>query len=378
MTPARDPRPCLVCGASEWIALPAPGARSMASDWRVLESPLAADACSRCGLVVRPPSAEPELYGSAYALNAHAPGGRFERARYESYGSWIARSVPASPRRVLDVGCGNGSLLLALRTWWPEADLIGCDPSPEGVAEGMKLGLRLWQGAADSLHASLDATVAVAVNVVEHTDDPVSFLASLRKAVSADGTIVVVCPDGERPGIELLIADHRFSCTTNHLRRLFARVGLTSVQVPAPPAHDGFQMIVGTPGTHHDHPPLPDPSPLNARRAAFLNRWGELDSRLAGRLPPRVVCFGVGEAAALLRAYAPAAWRHVTACTADETLDDRFGALPVVPLDTLTRDTAVLVGVRPADQHRVAERLRSQFASVTTWYDLVQDVDGDR
>jgi hypothetical protein len=34
-------------------------------------------------------------------------------------------------------------------------------------------------------------------------------------------------------------------------------------------------------------------------------------------------------------------------------------------------EETVLVGVRPSDQARVAERLRHRFARVVTWYDLV-------
>ena len=95
------------------------------------------------------------------------------------------------------------------------------------------------------------------------------------------------------------------------------------------------------------------------------------------RAPAAVVCFGVGEAAGLLRAYAPRTWARVQACTADRQAlnpaSPDFGGLPIVPLDTLPPSTSLLLGVRPADQPPVRDRLARQFASVTTWYDLVDE-----
>jgi hypothetical protein len=95
------------------------------------------------------------------------------------------------------------------------------------------------------------------------------------------------------------------------------------------------------------------------------------------------VCFGAGEAAGLLRAYAPRVWSSVRACTADDVpavasakageSRDTFGDLPLVPLDSVASHETVLVGVRPIDQPRVAARLAARFPRVVTWYDLVND-----
>jgi hypothetical protein len=85
------------------------------------------------------------------------------------------------------------------------------------------------------------------------------------------------------------------------------------------------------------------------------------------------VCFGAGEAAGLLRAYAPRAWASVRACTVDGDSRGGFGALSMIPLDSVPAGETILVGVRPADQPHVAERLAARFARVVTWYDLVDD-----
>jgi hypothetical protein len=106
-------------------------------------------------------------------------------------------------------------------------------------------------------------------------------------------------------------------------------------------------------------------------RDSYLEQWRQLDDALSARVREPVVCFGVGEAAGLLRAYAPRAWTSVTACTADEVSPGRFGDLPILPLTAVDSNATVLLGVRPDDQQTVAERLRSRFATVVAWYDLV-------
>jgi SAM-dependent methyltransferase len=299
--------------------------------------------------------------------------------RQARYAGWIteavARHARVSPRRVLDVGCGNGSLLLALASAWPDAELLGCDPSAEAIAHA-GAGVRVWRGTSATLAAGL-ADLVIAVNVIEHTTDPAAFLTDLRRACAPGGTVVVVCPDGSRPGIELLFADHLHSFAASHLRAFAGRAGLTAVATLAAPAPLGeFQMLVAAaaaPG--ESRIVVESPQALNGRRAALLGRWAALDARLEGRVPPGAVCFGIGEAAGLLRAYAPRTWTRIRACTADpralNPAPPAFGGLPIVPLEALPRETPILVGVRPLDQAAVAARLAGQFATVATWYDLV-------
>ena len=184
--------------------------------------------------------------------------------------------------------------------------------------------------------------------------------------------LVIVCPDGGRPGIELLFADHLFSFAPQHLKALLARECLPVIaQSTAPPELGAFQMAVAR------NEPTPTAATqwprADARRAEYLRRWGRLDHELAERVLAPAVCFGAGEAAGLLRAYAPRAWRRLRACIVDGEVPAgaTFADLPLLPIAALDKDDTVLVGVRPPDQPRVAARLRGQGARVVTWYDLI-------
>jgi SAM-dependent methyltransferase len=355
----------------------------MASDWRVLPRPLRKRACAGCGLVTIAPSMTPRerLFDDGYALYAHPPAdaGR-ERERLQQYAGWIGDALERSgavrpPEAVLDVGCGNGSLLLALQERWPAARVAGCDPSRESAAYAASAGLDVWQGSSATLPAGRQVDLVVSVNVLEHTEDPDAFLRQLRGALAPDGTLVVICPDGRVPGVELLIADHLHSFTPEHVRQLVSRAGLATRSIePAPSILGSFQMAVASTGRAPVTLASETGSLMISLKAAYLQRWASLDGQLVSRLRSRgVSCFGMGETAGLLRAYAPQTWQHVRAITADDVGGSTaFGTLPVVPLGQLPRNEPLLLGVRPQDQPAVAKRLSSRAAEIITWYDLVE------
>lgn len=367
--------PCLICGSVEWMALPDPSPRSMTSDWRIVEEPLARRLCGACGLIRRDPSPNSgdTLYVSGYTLYAHPPGEGREQARQDEYARWIAQGTGRRPRKVLDVGCGNGSLLRALRTYWPDAELLGCDPARESIAQGFGNGLTLWTGTASTIPSDITADLVVAVNVMEHAVEPMAFLTALRDVLEPDGLLVIVCPDGARPGLDLLFVDHIFSFTREHIGTLLSRAGLQRLGASQAPRSIGaFQMSVSRRRDVTVTKPIGAP-PRAEDAKRYLGHWRDLDANLQTRLDGSVVCFGAGEAAALLRAYAPRAWASVRSCTIDGAAQGAFGELPIVPLDKVPDDSCVLVAVRPIDQQRVADRLATRFRRVVTWYDLIDE-----
>jgi SAM-dependent methyltransferase len=370
-------RRCVTCGHDRWIALPEIGPFSMASDLRIVPLPLRREACQRCGL----PRAARELPSSSfrfdhgYALYAHAPNTGREGERQRSYAEWIASAMNRQPRSVLDVGCGNGSLLLALARQCPAAVLTGCDPSRESVDFGRAAGLTLWEGTAADLPAGMHADLVVTANVIEHLLEPVEFLSALRSRLAEGGTAVIICPDGARPDVELLIADHVHSFDRIHLDAILELAGLRPVTWSRAPASLGaFQLMTAMAADAvPEAPALPMDAELLASRIRYLQHWQALDGGLLARVGTEgIACFGAGETAGLLRAYAPRTWSRVQACTVDAAGEgDRFGEIPVIPLHAVAADATILVATHPRDQRTVAERLRRRFPSVVTWDDLI-------
>lgn len=321
--------------------------------------------CS-CAMRVQPVDAR---FFEQYSLYAHDSGGRYEAHRQAAYADWIAGLV-AAPDSVFEAGCGNGSLLLALRDRWHSAKLRGCEPARGAAEHARRAGLGIENGyLEEASFATPLAEVALAVNVLEHVHDPITFLATLARHASRE--VVIVCPNGEVPSVELLFADHLYSLTRANVAVLFARAGLCTVrQTVAPPSLGEFVMTIGRRAESQPSPSVAEESVIRAR-FEYLRSWQTLDAQLIARIGGSMVtCFGTGEAAALLRTYAPQSWARVEVCTADESAETTFGATPIVPYGKLSPRT-ILLGTKPSVQPALTARLERDGHHVVSWSDLI-------
>jgi len=112
---------------------------------------------------------------------------------------WLVRRIrPAG--RLLDVGCGTGEFLRAMRRRAPDLELVGCD-----VAHGMiEEARRRWDvGSPPALDAIVpgrlpygdaEFDVATAVNVFHHVraDEQLGVLREIVRVVRRDGVAVVI------------------------------------------------------------------------------------------------------------------------------------------------------------------------------------------
>jgi 2-polyprenyl-6-hydroxyphenyl methylase/3-demethylubiquinone-9 3-methyltransferase len=103
---------------------------------------------------------------------------------------------PAGPRRVFDVGCGNGSVAanLAARAY----EVTGIDGSREGIANARKANpdLRLFEASVyDDLAAEYGRFPAViSLEVVEHVYDPRAYARRIFDLLTPGGTAILSTP----------------------------------------------------------------------------------------------------------------------------------------------------------------------------------------
>ena len=154
--------------------------------------------CDACGLAYTRPRPTAAAMGGFYPPTYSGLGRRrlldsieaAYRARQQREAvRWLAELRPGRGR-LLDVGCGRGDLLLALRGDGWEAS--GLEPSPEGVAAARARGLDVTRGRFEQLDPALGRyDVIVFAGVLEHLHDP---LGSLRRAPAslAPGGLVAV------------------------------------------------------------------------------------------------------------------------------------------------------------------------------------------
>lgn len=106
----------------------------------------------------------------------------------------------APGRRVLDVGCGTGELLLFLKEGG--CDVRGTEPSEQAAAAARARGLEvhtlpLEEYAARCGSGTLDAVTLV--NVLEHVPQPAALLRAAREAVAPGGIVCTRVPNDFSP-----------------------------------------------------------------------------------------------------------------------------------------------------------------------------------
>ena len=127
------------------------------------------------------------------------------RKRIEFAAQVIADTRPAS---VLDVGCGTGNQLTKpLAERFPDVRFLGVDSDEDTVAFARQANVLPNLSFATEITGQFD--LVIASEVLEHVEDPVDFLRSLRSRLgSADGRLLVTTPNGFGP-FELAAAADR-------------------------------------------------------------------------------------------------------------------------------------------------------------------------
>ena len=122
--------------------------------------------------------------------------------------SWL----PAAPgvverlgsgARVLDVGCGQGRASIALGQTYPESSIVGIDPHSNSIAEGRKLvaeagiiNVEFREAGVETLPASDQFDLILAIDCVHDMKDPVGVLRHIRTLLADDGSLFWSEPTG--------------------------------------------------------------------------------------------------------------------------------------------------------------------------------------
>jgi malonyl-CoA O-methyltransferase len=106
-----------------------------------------------------------------------------------------AAFVP-SPRSVLDVGCGTGSVLAQAAERWPEADLTGLDIAPAMLREAKRKIPRLATLRADAGECDLDQSFDLIFSsmMLHWFAQPAEMLRRWRRWLTPQGVLFVAVP----------------------------------------------------------------------------------------------------------------------------------------------------------------------------------------
>lgn len=157
-----------------------------------------------------------------------------------------------SPGRVLDIGSGQGDLLLALHDEWPDAELAGLELSETGIEHARSkvptarfVQVDLLSGTAEGAGLAGWADVAVCSEVLEHVEEPAVLLRNAARSVAPGGRVLITVPGGPRTAFDRHIG-HRRHYDRGSLRQVIVDAGLTpeSVRGQGFPFFNLYKLVV--------------------------------------------------------------------------------------------------------------------------------------
>ncbi|MBA4071942.1 MAG: class I SAM-dependent methyltransferase [Gemmatimonas sp.] len=115
------------------------------------------------------------------------------RSRERMLAGVLQRLVTQRPlRRILDVGCGDGLLFPVLARF---GEPYGVEPSSEALSPDGPWRSRIVNGHLDESYQPPEPfDLVLALDVIEHLDDPSAFLAQVRRLVAPAGWFVATVP----------------------------------------------------------------------------------------------------------------------------------------------------------------------------------------
>jgi 2-polyprenyl-3-methyl-5-hydroxy-6-metoxy-1,4-benzoquinol methylase len=198
-----EPVACAVCGADD--GTPVASGRDYLHHTSEQEYTFAQ--CKRCGHIYlnpRPVFGEIErIYPAAYATYTKRFGGsdsvlatlkdRVLLARFDAFSDRLHARM-----RLIDVGCGDGRFLMALRKRFPEAELTGLDWhfGPQVQQELQACGIGTIVGAIEDADLAERHYDVITMNqIIEHVWDVRLVLERCRRALAAGGLLALETPN---------------------------------------------------------------------------------------------------------------------------------------------------------------------------------------
>ena len=173
----------------------------------------------------------------AMRLRCSGPYLELETSRSHYYAAFLG-SQCSTPGRLLEIGCGTGTFLLAARDAGWQA--FGVEPGLAAAAVASERGCDVVRGYfPDDVPGDRSPFDAIAIlDVLEHFDDPIAFLRLIGKHLTKDGRLFIQVPNWDSLLVQLEGASSSVVCpghwtyfTPESLTDILARAGYRSLAI---------------------------------------------------------------------------------------------------------------------------------------------------
>jgi SAM-dependent methyltransferase len=235
---------CVACGSKELLPFLDLGSQPLANAFHGDDEeppcyPMTVAHCGACGHKQLTQSVPPDLMFRRYPYRSGVS--EAIRQDFRQLAQQIVRRHGKC--RVLDIACNDGTFLEELEAAGCEA--VGVEPARNLVeiarAKGLSVEAGYWSQAA-SFGTIGKFDVITAINVLAHTDDPLTFLLDCRSALKPGGVIIVQTSQVhwiENGEFDCVYHEHVSYFTGASLYRLATRAGYEVQRTDYLPIHGG-------------------------------------------------------------------------------------------------------------------------------------------
>jgi len=232
---------CDLCDSTKFEILIVRKGLSMLSDRKIIKKNLKKIECKNCGLVCSSQMFEKnkieENYKKNYSYNPSYEGDTFFFSnsgfteRSTQIFEWILENISkeklTKAKSIIEVGCGQGNLLLKFLKKFPEKKIIGLELNKDAIKIGKKKGLDIRNLAKSK---NLKADIIISYAVIEHTTSPKNFLKSLANYLNPNGLLIIGQPNQDKIYYDIFFWDHLFHFSSKHIDDLGRQVNLLLVK----------------------------------------------------------------------------------------------------------------------------------------------------
>jgi SAM-dependent methyltransferase len=201
-----------------------------------------------------------------------------QRMRHDLIARLLCETADTANARIFDLGSGQGGLLQKLQPLLPGAKFLGAELSESGVAISRRKVPAATFLVADVFKplAALNdfegwATHAVCCEVLEHVDDPASFLKQARKYLAPEARLIVTVPRGPISAFDRHIG-HRKHFDRHQIHALLEQTGyvVERIYLAGFPFFNLYRLLVIARGKRLAQDVETQPGGVSSAAASFI------------------------------------------------------------------------------------------------------------